>query len=65
MTERLSLHFNETETADIETWIQSLGWVDPLVKEMTTLHYPCLGNLKDKGTRQATVHGVTKELETT
>ena len=29
------------------------------------LHYSCLGNPKDGGTRWATVHGVTKELHRT
>ena len=27
------------------------------------LHYSCLGNPMDRGARQATVHGVTKELD--
>ena len=26
--------------------------------------YPCLGNARDRGACQATVHGVTKELDT-
>ena len=29
------------------------------------LQYPCLGNPVDRGTWQATVHGVTKQLDTT
>ena len=29
------------------------------------LHYSCLGNPMDRGTWRATVHGVTKESETT
>ena len=29
------------------------------------LQYSCLGNPMDRGTRQATVHGVTKESDTT
>ena len=28
----------------------------------TLLQYSCLGHLTDRGARQATVHGVTKEL---
>ena len=34
----------------------------PLEKEMAcqALQYPCLGNPKDQGAWQATVHGVTK-----
>ena len=44
-----------------ETRIQSLGWEDPLEMEYgNPLPYSCLGNPMDKGTRQATVHGVTK-----
>ena len=40
-----------------ETWVQSLGWEDPLEKEMAT---SCLGNPMDGGAWQTTVHGVTK-----
>ena len=29
------------------------------------LQYPCLGNPMDRGAWRATVHGVTKELDTT
>ena len=29
------------------------------------LHYSCLGNPMDRGAWQATVHGVTKESDTT
>ena len=43
-----------------ETQIQSLGWEDPLEEGM----YSCLENPMDRGTWQATVHGVT-ELDTT
>ena len=46
-----------------ETWIQSLGWKDPLEKEMAT--HSCLGNPMDRGARQATVHGVAKESDMT
>ena len=46
-----------------ETWIQSLGWKDPLEKEMATHSY--LGNPMDRGARQATVHGVAKESDMT
>ena len=31
----------------------------------TPLQYSCLGNPMDRETRQATVHGVTKELDRT
>ena len=34
-------------------------------KEMATLQYSCLENPMDRGARQATVHGVAKELDTT
>ena len=30
-----------------------------------SLHYSCLGNPTDRGARQATVHGVTKEWDMT
>ena len=46
-----------------ETWVQSLGWEDPLEKGMATppLHqYSCLENSMDRGVWQATVHGITK-----
>ena len=39
-----------------ETQIQSLGWEDPLEEGM----YSCLENPMDRGTWQATVHGVTE-----
>ena len=39
-----------------ETWVQSLGWEDPLEKEMATqLQYSCLENPVDRGAWQATV----------
>ena len=42
-----------------ETWIRSLGWKNPLEKEMATpLQYPCLENLMDRGAWWAAVHGV-------
>ena len=46
-----------------ETLIQSLGWEDPLEKEMETHpppQYSCLENLMSRGPWQATVHRVTK-----
>ena len=44
-----------------ETWVQSLGWEDPLEEEMAT-HSGTLAwrTPMDIGTWQATVHGVTK-----
>ena len=50
-----------------ETGVQSLGWEDPLEKEMTTptgCQDSCLENLMDRGAWSATVHGVTKESVT-
>ena len=44
-----------------ETWVRSLDGEDPLEKEMETpLQYSCLGNLIDRGSWQAAVHGVAK-----
>ena len=44
-----------------ETWVQSLGWVDPLGEEMAT-HSSILAwrILMDRGAWWATVHGITK-----
>ena len=44
-----------------ETWVKSLGWEDPLEKEMAT-HSSILAmeNSMDRGAWWATVHGVTK-----
>ena len=42
-----------------ETWVQFLGWEDPLEKKMATpLHYSCLENPMDGGAWWATVQGV-------
>ena len=44
-----------------EMRVQSLGWEDPLEKEMASpLQYSCLGNLMIRGAWQATVHGVAR-----
>ena len=44
-----------------ETWVQSLGWEDPLKKgNGYPLQYSCLENSMDRGDWQATVHGVVK-----
>ena len=40
-----------------ETWVQSLGWENPLEEG---LQYSCLENLMDRGAWQATVHRVTQ-----
>ena len=44
-----------------ETWVQSLGWEDPLEEEMTT-HCSILAwkNPMDRGFWQGIVHGVMK-----
>ena len=31
-----------------KTWVQSLGWEDPLEKEMATLQCSCLGNPRQR-----------------
>ena len=44
-----------------ETWIRSLGWEDPLEREMATLlQNSYLGNSMDRGAWWATFHGVTE-----
>ena len=44
-----------------EIRVQSLGWEDPLEKEMANpLQYSCLENSLDRGAWWATVHGVAK-----
>ena len=44
-----------------ETWVRSLGWEDPLEKEMATHSlYSCLENPMDGGAWWATVHWVAK-----
>ena len=42
-----------------ETRVRSLGWEDPLEKEMAPLQYSCLGNPMDGGAWPATVQRVT------
>ena len=42
-----------------EVQVQSLGWEDPLEKEMAT-QYSCLGNAMDRGSWQTVFHGVTR-----
>ena len=36
-----------------ETWVQSLGWEDPLEEGMATLQYSCLENPMDRGAWRA------------
>ena len=49
-----------------ETWVQSLGWEDPLEEGMAT-HSSILAwrIAMDRGACWATVHGVRKELDKT
>ena len=49
-----------------ETWVQSLGWEDPLEEGMAT-HSSILAwrISKDRGAWRATVHGGHKESDTT
>ena len=49
-----------------ETWVQSLGWEDPLEEGMTTTPVFLPGEiLMDRGAWWDTVHGDHKESETT
>ena len=44
-----------------ETWAQSMGWEDPLEKGITTNYSnSSLENSMDRGTWQATIHGIPK-----
>ena len=45
-----------------ETWVQSLGWEDPLEKGTAgyLLQYSGLKNSMDRGTWQNTAHGVAE-----
>ena len=48
-----------------ETWIQFLGREDPLEKGMVTHSNILTDNSVDRGACQATVHGVSKQLNMT
>ena len=44
-----------------ETWVRSLGWEDPLKEGLATHSSILAWRIPvDRGTRQATVHGVAK-----
>ena len=43
-----------------DTGVRSLGWEDPQGEGSPPLQYSCLENPMDRGTQQATVHGVTE-----
>ena len=44
---------------DIEIWVRSLGWEDPLEEDMAT-HSNVLAYPMDRGARWAVVHAITK-----
>ena len=46
-----------------DTWVQSLGWEDPLEEGMATHSGILAEDPMDGGAWQATVHGVCKESE--
>ena len=48
-----------------KTWVQALGWEEPLEKEMASHPNILMGNLMDRGAWWALVHGVAKDLDTT
>ena len=49
-----------------ETWVQSLGWEDPLEEGMATHSSILAWRIPmDRRACQVTVHGVTKESDTT
>ena len=48
------------DARDIEMWVQSLGWKDPLEEERATHSSIFLENPMDRGAWQAIVHRVTK-----
>ena len=43
-----------------ETWVRSLGWEDPLEKEMATHSSVLAWKIMDRGAWRATFHGVPK-----
>ena len=46
-------------------WVQPLGQVDHLKKEMATHSNSFAWEISDRGAWQATMHGVTKESDVT
>ena len=46
--------------AMLETWVQSLGWEDPLEKGMATHSVFLTGESHDRGVWPATVYNITK-----
>ena len=47
-----------------ETWVQSLGWENPLSRKRHPLQYSCLENSVGRGAWWATVYGVTESYTT-
>ena len=43
-----------------ETWVRSLGWEDPLEKEMATHSISCLENPMDRGAWRAIVQRLAR-----
>ena len=62
-----SLNSKESAYKSENMQVQSLGWEDPPEKEkwQPTSVFFVLGNPMDKGVWQATVYGVSKELDMT
>ena len=54
----LLLRWLSGNACQVETWVQSLDWEDPLEKEMTI--HSCLGSPVDGEAWWVTVHGVPK-----
>ena len=54
-------HLEKNLPAMQDIWVRSPGQEDPLEKEMANpLQYSCLDNSMDRGTGQATVHGIAE-----
>ena len=51
----------DAEDTGSNPWVRKIPWK----RNVNPLQYSCLENPMDRGVRQATVHGVTKELDTT
>ena len=56
----------KNQPATWETWVQSLGWDDPLEKRKATYSSILAWRIPmDRGALWATVHGVAKSQDTT
>ena len=56
----LVAHMIKSPPAMQETWVQSLGWEDPLKKGMAAHSSILDWRIPDRGAWQAPVHAVTK-----